>query len=142
MILLTQQFEFSAAHRLHNPDLSDEKNRDLFGKCNNPHGHGHNYLVDVTVGIDETENGNSANLLSALEATVRKQVIDRVDHRNLNVEIAEFKSLNPTVENIAVVFWNWISASPCPGTLRNVRVYETPKTWVDYSGNIHARYPL
>ena len=134
MILLTQQFEFSAAHRLHNPEFSDEKNRELFGKCNNPHGHGHNYLVDVTVGIDEEDNGKSSYWLSVLEATVRKQVIDRVDHRNLNVEIAEFATLNPTVENIAVVVWNWLIGGACPGTLRNVRVYETPKTWADYSG--------
>lgn len=134
MILLTQQFEFSAAHRLHNPDLSDDQNRKLFGKCNNPHGHGHNYLVDITIGIDDSAYGDSINLVSELEATVRQHVIDRVDHRNLNVEIDEFASLNPTVENIAIVVWNWISNGRCPGILKNVRVYETPKTWADFSG--------
>lgn len=128
MVELTRQFEFSASHRLHNAELSDEENRRLFGKCNNPHGHGHNYLVDVTVAGEALE-------LPAIDEQVRRLVIDRLDHRNLNVEIDEFRELNPSVENIAIVVWRWLAGQLGAGRrLRNVRIYETPKTWADYRG--------
>jgi 6-pyruvoyltetrahydropterin/6-carboxytetrahydropterin synthase len=135
MILLTQQFEFSAAHRLHNPELSDARNLALFGKCNNPHGHGHNYLIDVTVAVDDLSAESEGNTVAELESLVRSRIVDRVDHRHLNVEVTEFMTVNPTVENIAVVFWNWLKEGSLPGTLRNVRVYETAKTWADYCGS-------
>ncbi len=125
MVELTRQFEFSASHRLHNNDLSDEENRRLFGKCNNPHGHGHNYLVDVTV------EGAIVDV-NRLDERVRRLVIERLDHRYLNVEIEEFRETNPSVENIAAVIWDWLTRDPGTASLRNVRVYETPKTWADY----------
>ncbi|MGI9519907.1 MAG: 6-carboxytetrahydropterin synthase [Pirellulaceae bacterium] len=130
MFQLTQQFEFSASHRLHNPDLSDEENRKLFGKCNNPHGHGHNYVVDVTI------VGETCDLLPLpqFESIVKQQVIDRLDHRNLNLEVDEFRELNPSVENIAMVIWRWLNDSMGDSMLDRVRVFETPKTWADYRG--------
>ncbi len=131
MIELTQQFEFSASHRLHNPELSDEENRELFGKCNNPHGHGHNYVVEVTLA------GESDQLLPLpqFEAIVKRQVIDRLDHKFLNLQIDEFRELNPSVENIAMVIWGWLGDDTlAPAMLQRVRVYETPKTWADYAG--------
>lgn len=139
MIQLTQQFEFSASHRLHNPELSAEENRQLFGKCNNPHGHGHNYVVRVTVEGPLQENSTLVSL-EELEQQVKQHVIDRLDHRNLNVEVPEFEDLNPSVENIAVVVWNLLQQpiqSLADGSVKlvQIRVYETPKTWADYFGD-------
>lgn len=136
MIVLTRQYEFSAAHRLHNPQLSDAENRELFGKCNNPLGHGHNYVVEISIltGRDQPTLSGGNSVTGALDERVRLHVIDRLDHKNLNEEIGEFRQLNPTVENIALVIWNWLGELPLPGKLKNVRVYETPKTWADHSG--------
>ncbi len=133
MILLTQQFEFSASHRLHNPDLSAAENEALFGKCNNPHGHGHNYVVEVTVGAETGQQGQVAP--EHLQSVVKTGVIDRLDHRNLNVEVEEFRELIPSVENISIVIWDWLADALLPARLSNVRVYETPKTWADFSGH-------
>lgn len=131
MVTLTQQFEFSAAHRLHCVGMSDDANQNMFGKCNNPHGHGHNYVVDVSVAA----NGKSRNyLLGELERNVMETVVDRFDHKHLNVEVAEFENVNPTVENIAKVVWDLLVDSLAGMQLKNVRVYETPKTWADYAG--------
>lgn len=134
MFLLTRQYEFSAAHRLHNPQLADSANRQMFGKCNNPLGHGHNYVVEVSILMGEEHLAKTAgeSVTGILDERVRTNVVDRLDHRHLNEEIEEFRNLNPTVENIAVVVWKWLKGSPLPGQLKNVRVYETPKTWADY----------
>ena len=131
MSQVTQQFEFSATHRLHCKHLSDEENRKLFGKCNNPHGHGHNYVVEVTAGVPDEQD---ANVLQELETVVMSKVIDRFDHKNLNVETEEFATLNPTVENISTVVWNLLDGQLSHSQLVNVRVFETPKTWADFSG--------
>ena len=98
----TEQFEFSASHRLHNPTLSSEQNVELFGKCNHINGHGHNYVVEVTVGISETENFDHPEFVRG----VNESVIERFDHKHLNQDVEEFQNLNPTVENIASVIFN------------------------------------
>ncbi len=131
MSRVTQQFEFSATHRLHCEHLSDEENRRIFGKCNNPNGHGHNYVVEVTVDVDDQQQ--DINVMVELETAVMSEVIDRFDHKNLNVEVEQFASLNPTVENIAGVIWDLLDGKFVSSQLANVRVYETPKTWADYS---------
>ncbi len=134
MILWTQQSEFSAAHRLHCAGLSDEDNQNLFGKCNNPAGHGHNYVVEITLRCP-TRNGQIDSLVpERVEQTVNQLVIQRLDHKNLNVDVAEFQSLNPSVENIALTIWGWLEGEFEPARLHNVRVYETPKTWADCPG--------
>ena len=137
MIYLTQQFEFSAAHRLHNPGLSAADNRQMFGKCNNPHGHGHNYVVEVTVAAETGADGQVSP--ETMKQIVRERVIDRLDHKFLNVEVGEFQELNPSVENIAIVIWDWLDNGIPQGQLHNVRVYETPKTWADFSGHGASR---
>ena len=129
MVCLTQQFEFSAAHRLHCPELSDDENRKLFGKCNNPDGHGHNYVVEITIERDSAEQID----LPQFESTVKKLVIDRLDHKHLNKNVDYFSQINPSVENIAIAIWTWLDGQFDAATLSNVRVYETPKTWADYS---------
>lgn len=134
MISVTQQFEFSATHRLHCEQLSDEENRALFGKCNNPHGHGHNYVVEVTVNVQGFQS--DTHVVSELESVVKKEVVDPFDHKNLNVEVEQFAKLNPTVENIAGVIWQLLMNKLSQSTLANVRVYETPKTWADYSATV------
>jgi 6-pyruvoyltetrahydropterin/6-carboxytetrahydropterin synthase len=134
MVQLTQQFEFSAAHRLHCPEFSDEENRATFGKCNNPHGHGHNYVVEVTVIGTPDERSGAVLPLPRFEQIVAERVINVLDHRHLNEDADEFRELNPSVENIARVIWEMLSAHVAPARLHNVRVFETPKTWAEYAG--------
>lgn len=133
MICLTQQFEFSASHRLHCDELSDEENKKTFGKCNNPNGHGHNYVVEVSV-IGEHSDSKQVVDLSEFEAKVKSLVVDRLDHKNLNVDIDYFAKVIPSVENISIAIWNWLDGQLGGAKLERVRVYETPKTWADYSG--------
>ncbi len=132
MVELTQQFEFSAAHRLHCPRLSDEENRRIFGKCNNPNGHGHNYLVEVTVAGEPDPDSGAVLPLPQFEQIVRQRVIDVFDHTHLNADTEPFGTLNPSVENIARVIWGLLAGEVGPARLRRVRVHETPKTWADY----------
>lgn len=134
MVLLTQQYEFSAAHRLHCPTLSDEENRQTFGKCNNPNGHGHNYMVEVTVSGHPTGEAGVVLPLPQFEQIVKERVIDVLDHKHLNEDTEQFRELNPSVENIARVVWDMLRPHVAPARLHNIRVYETPKTWAEYNG--------
>jgi 6-pyruvoyltetrahydropterin/6-carboxytetrahydropterin synthase len=133
MVRISQQFEFSASHRLHNHALSAEDNQRLYGKCNNPNGHGHNYVLELAVEMPEGDAAQYSTLTT--EQIVKSKIIDRLDHKHLNLEVPPFDRLNPTVENIAVTIWGWLAAD-FQGRCRmaRVRVYETPKTWADYSG--------
>ena len=137
MVSVTHQFEFSAAHRLHNPELSDEENKQLFGKCNNPNGHGHNYLVEVTIAHSVNGDSNSRNAsipLAEFQKIVKTNVIDRYDHKHLDMDLDDFRGTNSTVENIAMQIWNLLEPKfASEMRLRNIRVYETPKTWADFS---------
>jgi 6-pyruvoyltetrahydropterin/6-carboxytetrahydropterin synthase len=135
MFRLSQTFEFSATHRLHNPQLSEAQNRQTFGKCNNPHGHGHNYQVQVTVAAPAAATESAFNVLH-LERVVNDTVIEKFDHKNLNVELPEFHTLIPSVENIAMTIYRLLKpkfAPPLSGKLVAVTVWETPKTWCEYS---------
>lgn len=127
MTRLCHRFEFSAAHRLHNADLNEAENRRLFGKCNNPLGHGHNYEVQVTL-------ANADGLfipLAELERIVDEKAISKVDHKNLNQEVDAFADVNPSVEMIAKVIYDWLK--PHLDGLASVTVWETPRTWCEYS---------
>lgn len=135
MVSLTQQFEFSAAHRLHCDEYSDEKNREIFGKCNNPEGHGHNYVVALTLTRAWESDENQVIALADFESIVKRLVIDRLDHKHLNRDVEEFADWNPSVENIAIQIWNWLDGEFGDAQLKRVRVYETQKTWADYSGS-------
>ena len=136
MVRLSQKFEFSASHRLHNPSLSEVDNRNAFGKCNNPHGHGHNYEVQVTLVGRPDHNGMIVEV-PAFERAVDETVIRKFDHKNLNVEVPEFASekLNPSVENIAMVIYRLLKPKLDGerAKLASVTVWETPKTWCEYS---------
>jgi 6-pyruvoyltetrahydropterin/6-carboxytetrahydropterin synthase len=134
MVRLSQKFEFSATHRLHNPRLSDAENRSTYGKCNNPHGHGHNYELQVTLAGDPDSTGVLADV-PGFERIVATAVIDRFDHKNLNVELPEFRDLIPSVENIARVIYGLLKPrfTDAGARLAAVTVWETPKTWCEYS---------
>jgi 6-pyruvoyltetrahydropterin/6-carboxytetrahydropterin synthase len=131
--IMTEQFEFSAAHRLHCPELSDDENRRTFGKCNHPSGHGHNYRIAVAVRV-RTGAGAPALTTGALEAIVTRMVLDRFDHRHLNVDCVEFAELNPSVENIARVCHDLLSdeITAAGAALDHVTVWETAKTSATY----------
>jgi 6-pyruvoyltetrahydropterin/6-carboxytetrahydropterin synthase len=134
MMRLSQKFEFSACHRLHNPALSDAVNRRTFGKCNNPLGHGHNYELQVTLIGSPNESGLLVNIPD-FECTVAQTVIERFDHKNLNEELPEFRELIPSVENIAKVIYGLLKPKlqGDQARLASVTVWETPKTWCEYS---------
>lgn len=134
MVQMTEQFEFSASHRLYCPDLSSEENQQIFGKCANPNGHGHNYVLDVTVGGDVCEKTGSLVELGPFERTVIERIIQPFDHKNLNQDCPEFADLNPTVENIARVIWTRLKGRLAPAQLVSVRLWETPKTCAEYRG--------
>lgn len=127
--ILAERFEFSAAHRLHCPERSDEENRRMFGKCNHPNGHGHNYQVEVAVLVG-TGPGATPFTTATLESVVSGTVIERFDHKHLNVDCAEFANLNPSVENIARVCHALLEpATRAAGAeLHRVTVWETEKT--------------
>jgi 6-pyruvoyltetrahydropterin/6-carboxytetrahydropterin synthase len=140
MIRLSQKFEFSAAHRLHNPSFSHEENLATFGKCNNPHGHGHNYELQVTVaGIPDAKTGRLI-AVDELERLVDEHVIGVFDHKHLNLEVPEFLTLNPSVENIAKVIYERLAPAlnRTPSKLEKVIVWETPKTWAEYGEGMRA----
>ena len=134
MIRLSQKFEFSATHRLHNPKATDEENRHIFGKCNNPHGHGHNYELQVTLKGEPDATGLLIDIPD-FERIVASAVLDRFDHKNLNIELPEFRELIPTVENIAMTIHQILKPRFSAGRARlaSVIVWETPKTWCEYS---------
>lgn len=131
---LTQCFEFSASHRLHVASMTDEENRRYFGKCNNPHGHGHNYRIEVTVAREVDDENGTVLPLPAFESVVNREVIDRLDHKHLNADVPQFAELNPSVENIARTIWSFLDGKLSPAELRRVRVWETAKTYAEYSG--------
>ena len=133
MVTLTKTFSFSAAHRLHSSELSDEENRAIFGKCNNLHGHGHNYELEVTVrGNIDAQTGMIMDL-GRLMQTVQEQVIERFDHKHLNKDTSEFSTRNPTGENIVQVIWSLLRPE-LGSQLVRLGLWETPKNLFEYYG--------
>ncbi|HWP39484.1 MAG TPA: 6-carboxytetrahydropterin synthase [Tepidisphaeraceae bacterium] len=134
MTRLSQKFEFCASHRLHNPALPDQTNRQIYGKCNNPSGHGHNYELQVTLRGTPNDNGLLVDV-PAFERIVKQHVIDRLDHMNLNIDVPEFRNIIPTVENIAMIIYRMLKnhIAGIGAELASVTVWETPKTWCEYS---------
>ena len=131
---VSRRAHFNAAHRLYRKDWSDEKNDSIFGKCNNPNFHGHNYelIVSVTGEIDQ-ETGFVMDM-KVLKDLIKVHVEDILDHKNLNIEVAEFKELNPTAENIAMVIWNKLRPHIVETNELEVVLYETPRNFVTYIG--------
>lgn len=134
-VQVTRRVHFSAAHRLFRADWSDERNRQLFGACSNPLGHGHNYEVDVTVeGPVDPETGYVLDL-KILKELLEEQVLQDVDHKNLNQEVPWLAGKNPTTENLVVAIWQRVAPALPPGIeLVRIVVWETPRNYVEYSG--------
>lgn len=126
---------FNAAHRLHNPNWSDEKNQMIFGKCNNPNFHGHNYeLIVKLVGEIDPDTGYVYDM-KVLSDLIKENVLNRFDHKNLNLDTDEFRNVNPTAENIAVVIWNILRKKIDSKHELTIRLYETERNFVEYNGN-------
>jgi len=126
---------FNAAHRLYRKDWSDEKNLEIFGKCSNPHYHGHNYELEVGV-TGEVDPGTGFLIdLKILKDIIKEHVEDALDHKNLNEEVADFKDLNPTAEHIAYVIYHKIKKQLNPKYDLQIKLYETPRNFVVYTGN-------
>ncbi|MDX1681500.1 MAG: 6-carboxytetrahydropterin synthase, partial [Phycisphaeraceae bacterium] len=132
-VLIHQTYEFSAAHRLHVPDYSDEQNREIFGKCNNPSGHGHNYRLEVTVAAPIREDEPTLNV-GRLDQVVDREVIEVLDHKHLNRDVEAFADRNPSVEHIAETIYQMLEepVTELPAELVKVRVWETGKTVCTY----------
>lgn len=133
-VRVTRRLHFSAGHRLHNPEYDDAKNREVFGACSNPTGHGHNYEIEVTVegGVDP-ETGFVMDL-ARLRDLVQEMVISDVDHANLNVDVPWMEGVNPTAENLAVQIWRRLEGRLDGARLVSVRLFETPRNIVEYTG--------
>lgn len=133
-VTVSRKGHFNAAHRLYRKDWSAEKNNGIFGKCNNPNFHGHNYelIVSVTGAIDP-ETGYVIDM-KVLKQIIKNEVEDYLDHKNLNLDIEEFKTLNPTAENIVVVIYKRILSQLDSSLDLEVTLYETPRNFVTYSG--------
>lgn len=139
MIYITRKLEFCASHRLFNPEYSDEKNAEVFGLCNNPNGHGHNYVLEVTVcGEVHPETGMVLDL-KTLKKLVTDEIIEKVDHKNLNVDVPFLKDVIPTAENLAIHFWEVLEPKLQSGKLQELKLYESPRNFVVYRGKSHGR---
>ncbi|MDT8070881.1 MAG: 6-carboxytetrahydropterin synthase [Terriglobia bacterium] len=134
MVYLTRKAEFSASHHYHNPEFSAEENQRIFGKCNNPNGHGHNYTLEVTVKGEVDRKTGFVVDLKQLKEVMNREVIEALDHRYLNKEVPEFKNQIPTTENIAIAAWKRMEKKLSVAKLHRVRVYETPELWADFYG--------
>jgi len=133
-ITVSRKAHFNAAHRLHSPELSSSENLDVFGKCNNEYFHGHNYELVVSVtGEVDPKTGYLIDM-KVLRDHIKNEVEEYLDHKNLNIQVVEFKTLNPTAEHIAYVIWNRLRVVLEKDLELSVRLYETPRNFVDYSG--------
>lgn len=133
-VYVTRTVHFNAAHRLHNPAKSDEWNRAAFGKCNSPNWHGHNYRLEVTVAGEPDPDTGYVIDLSQLKRIVHERVVDRLDHKNLNLEVDFLQGVLPSTENLVVAIWEQLKDALPSGRLHRVRLYETENNAAEYHG--------
>ena len=134
-VRVTRRVHFSAAHRLHNPAFSEARNREVYGLCNNPNWHGHNYELDVTVeGRVDPETGYVLDL-KRLRDLVESVVLEDVDHRNLNLEVPWLEGVIPSTENLVVAIWRRLEPEIPQGKLVRLVLWETPRNYVEYTGD-------
>ena len=133
-ITVYRKSHFNAAHRLYRPDWDGQKNNDVFGKCNNPNFHGHNYELEVGVtGEVDPVTGYLIDV-KKLKTIIKEEIEDYLDHKNLNMDIPEFKDINPTMENIAILIWNKLREKLEDDFKISVTLYETPRNYAVYNG--------
>lgn len=134
IVTVTRRLHFNAAHRVHNPTLSDEENDRLFGKCNNPNWHGHNYILDVSVtGAVDPRTGYVLDL-ARLRDIVQREIIEKADHKNLNLEVEFMRGVIPTSENIVTAIWHVLATHITPARLSRLVLWETHNNYVEYDG--------
>jgi 6-pyruvoyltetrahydropterin/6-carboxytetrahydropterin synthase len=134
-VTVSRHAHFNAAHRLHNPDWDAEKNKEVFGKCSNPHYHGHNYELIVHVNGQVNRKTGYVVDMKWLADLIKAEIEDRYDHKNLNEEVEEFKNINPTAENIAIAVWNRLNPHLLKEHSLKITLYETPRNFVSYEGH-------
>ena len=134
IVTVTRRMHFSAAHRVHNPALSDAENQALFGKCNNPNWHGHNYMLDVSVEGEVDGKTGYVMDLGKLKEIVEREVVSKVDHKNLNLEVDFLKGIVPTTENLVVAIWKVLAPKVAPATLKRLVLWETVNHYAEYDG--------
>ncbi len=134
-VTVTRRMTFNAAHRVHNPALSEAENHATFGKCNNPHWHGHNYVLEVSVAGEIDARTGYVIDLGRVKSIVQEAVIDHVDHRNLNIEVEFMRDLIPTTENLVVACWRVLEPRLRPARLRRLRLWETENHYAEYEGS-------
>jgi 6-pyruvoyltetrahydropterin/6-carboxytetrahydropterin synthase len=133
-VTVHRKAHFNAAHRLYRKDWDDQKNLNIFGKCSNPNFHGHNYDLTVSVKGDIDPETGFVIDMKLLKDIIASEIEEYLDHKNLNVEVEEFKNLNPTAENIAVVIWDKLRPKLKETLELSVTLYETPRNFVTYNG--------
>jgi len=134
-MLITRRVEFSASHVCASPQFTDLQNHEIYGAAANPHGHGHNYVLEVTLEGEPDPVTGMVYDLKKLKDVLNEQVVGRMDHRFLNVETPPFDRVVPTAENVARQIWQWLAPEfRDTAKLRNVRLFETEDLWVDYAG--------
>jgi len=131
---ITRRVHFSAGHRLHNPSFDDERNRAIYGLCNNPNGHGHNYDLEVTVSGEVDPETGFVMDLKRLKALLGEQVLEDLDHANLNMDVEWLEGVIPTTENLAVAIWRRLDGRLGDVTLECVKIWETERNMVEYRG--------
>jgi 6-pyruvoyltetrahydropterin/6-carboxytetrahydropterin synthase len=134
MVYLTRKEHFSASHRLYNPTFSEKDNLEIYGKCAYPNGHGHNYEIEVTVAGEPDPRTGMIIDLKKLSDLLKAEIVEKVDHKHLNIDVDFLRDIIPTAENIAVVFWKILSPRIHGGKLHSIRVYETPNNFAEYRG--------
>jgi len=136
MIFITRKHEFCASHRLFNPTFSDEKNESTFGLCNNPNGHGHNYVLEVTLSGEVSDDTGMVFDLKELKKLTHQEIVNKVDHKNLNVDVDFLKDIIPTAENLAIKFWEILEPKITKGQLYEIKLYESERNYVVYKGMV------
>ena len=134
-VTVTRRLRFNAAHRVFNPTFSDADNEATFGKCNNPNWHGHNYVLEVSVEGEIDESTGYVVDLSKVRDIVEAKIIEKVDHKNLNLDVDFMKGIIPTAENMVVQFWRILEPAVSPGKLKRLVLRETENNHVEYTGN-------
>lgn len=136
MIHVTRRVLFSASHRLHNPEWNEKKNYEIFDKCNNPNGHGHNYILEVTVsGVPDINTGYVLDL-KIMKRIIKEYIVDKVDHKNLNLDVPFLKGIIPSAENIVVIFWEILKDKFGENVkLSKIKLWETENNVIEYNGD-------
>lgn len=134
MIYITKKMYFSAAHRIFNPELSDEQNNKIYGKCNNYNGHGHNYTLEVTVKGEVNPTTGYVMDLKKLKSIIKDEIIEKLDHKHLNYDVEFLQGIIPTAENLCIAFWGILQERISEAEIYEIKLYESPNSWVCYRG--------